>query len=80
MARKADLTVDPAAEIEADVVRRVGNLSPFVPLPGRSKFTNVKFGFAYELLLVAPTAHEMVAVVKGVTDAVSASGRSLDGL
>ena len=41
---------------------------------------NVKFGFTYELLLVAPTAHEMVAVVKGVADAPSASGRSLDGL
>ncbi|MBW5440214.1 hypothetical protein FXB41_37265 [Bradyrhizobium canariense] len=80
MARKADLTVDPAAEIEADVVRRAGNLPPFVPLPGRSKFTDVKFGFTYEVLLVALTAHEMVAVVKGVTDALGASDRSLDGL
>lgn len=77
MARRADLTVDPAAEIEADVVSCAGNLSA----PDRpNKFTDVKFGFTYERLLVASTAHEMVAVVKGVTDALSASGRSLDGL
>ncbi|MCK1512435.1 hypothetical protein IVB22_07570 [Bradyrhizobium sp. 190] len=60
MARNADLTVDPAAEIEADVVSCDGTSSSL----GRSKFTNVKFGFTYEVLLVAATAHEMVAVVK----------------
>ena len=76
MARNADLTVDPAAEIEADVVSCDRNL----PSHARSKFMNVKFGFTYEFLLVATTAHEMVAVVKGVADAPSASRRRLDGL
>jgi hypothetical protein len=61
MARNADLTVDPAAEIEADVVSCDGNW----PSLGRSKFKNVKFGFTIEVLLVAFTAHEMVVVVKG---------------
>lgn len=65
MARNADLTVDPAAEIEADVVSFAGNF----PSLGGSKFMNVKLGFTYELLLVALTAHEMVAVVKGGADA-----------
>ena len=69
MARKADLTVDPAAEIEADVVSCAGNCPSLGRPLGRSKFTDVKFGFTYELLLVAPNAHEMVAVVKGVADA-----------
>jgi hypothetical protein len=39
MARKADFTVDPAAEIEADVVSRDANCASL----GRCKFTNVKF-------------------------------------
>ena len=68
MARNADLTVDPAAEIDADVISCAGNLASLCCPLGRSKFMNVKFGFTYELLLVAPTAHEMVAVVKGAAD------------
>ncbi|WP_371090190.1 nuclear transport factor 2 family protein [Bradyrhizobium sp. WSM2254] len=59
------MTVDPAAEIEAEVVGCDRNL----PSLGRSKFKNVKFGFAYAVLLVASTAHEMVAPVKGEADA-----------
>ena len=80
MARKADLTVDPAAEIEADVISCAGNWPSLCRPLGRSKFMNVKFSFTYELLLVAPTAHEMVAVVKGVADARSGSSRRLGGL
>ncbi|MEZ2145016.1 hypothetical protein AAE026_22405 [Bradyrhizobium sp. DN5] len=49
MARSADFTVDPAAEIEAEVVSCDGNR----PSLGRSKFTDVKFSFTYEHLLVA---------------------------
>ena len=49
MARSADFTVDPAAEIEADVVSCDGNRSSL----GCRKFTDVKVVFAYEDLLVA---------------------------
>jgi hypothetical protein len=45
------LTADPDAETEADFVGREGTAS----LPIKNKFTDVKFGFAYELLLVAAT-------------------------
>jgi hypothetical protein len=69
MARNADLTVDPAAEIEADVVSCAGNCPSLCRPLSRSKFTDVKLGFTYELFLVAPTAHEMVTVVKGAADA-----------
>jgi hypothetical protein len=52
MARNADFTVDPAAEIEADVGSCDGNRSSLYCPFGRRKFTDVKFGFTYEDLLV----------------------------
>jgi hypothetical protein len=66
MVRKADLTVDPAAEIEADVVSCAGNLPSLRAAPWSEQIHGCEIRLH---ILVAPTAHEMVAVVKGAADA-----------